>query len=586
MKRNLLFLICLFSFWGSYSQLSVNNNLTPTQLIQNVLLGGGVTVSNVKFNGNFANANAIRDQAGNFTNGSTTNLGIDQGIILATGKVMIPPGPPNQQPVAGPNNTGGATNTSVSTNYIDADLAQIDSDLDNAAVLEFDFVPNGQTLTFQYVFASEEYPEFVNSYNDAFGFFLSGPGIAGPFSNGAVNIATIPSTTLPVTIDNVNNGNTNSGPCTNCAYYVNNGTGLTPAVNSTIQYDGFTTVLTATATVQCGQTYHIKLAIGNVLDNALDSGVFLKSGSFNVQTINFPTDLLIANGQALCPGESTQLCTGLAASVPHTWTVDGVVIPGETTPCLTVTQPGTYCATAYPYGPGCPVSDCVVIEYQPPIPINPPANLCHGPAVSAFDISVNTPTMLGSLPAGNYDIYYYTSYADALSSSNPILNTTSYPGIDGEIIYVRVDDVASSGCYLIVAFSLTINATCGPEPVQPPNLTVCDDSSNDGSAIFDFTPQTAIAMGANDPADFTLTYHLSQADADSGSNPISPINNFVGTDGQTIYIRLESNTDATAFGTTSFQLFINPVPTASISGTTTICSGGTAMVTFTGTPGA
>jgi len=52
----------------------------------------------------------------------------------------------------------------------------------DASILEFDFIPQSDTLKFNYIFGSEEYPEYVNSgYNDVFGFFISGPGIAGPF---------------------------------------------------------------------------------------------------------------------------------------------------------------------------------------------------------------------------------------------------------------------------------------------------------------------------------------------------------------------------------------------------------------------
>ncbi|MBS1548057.1 MAG: choice-of-anchor L domain-containing protein, partial [Bacteroidetes bacterium] len=159
--------------------------------------------------------------------------------------------------------------------------------INNAAILEFDFVPNGDSLHFKFVFGSEEYPTYVcSNFNDAFGFFLSGPGLSGPFTNNAVNIALVPGTTVPITINTINSGvaGTAGTPSTcaaadpnwqnNSVYYVDNASGATVAFN------GFTTVLTALAAVQCGQTYHIKLAIGNGTDSALQSGVFLEAGSF------------------------------------------------------------------------------------------------------------------------------------------------------------------------------------------------------------------------------------------------------------------------------------------------------------------
>ena len=116
-------------------------------------------------------------------------------------------------------------------------------------------------------FASEEYPEYVNQFNDVFAFFISGPGITGPYSSptgfpgGSANIALLPGTTTPVTINNVNNGDNDcfsggpSGPCVNCAFYVDNCNG------TTVEFDGFTTKLEAKIPVNPCQTYHLKLAI-------------------------------------------------------------------------------------------------------------------------------------------------------------------------------------------------------------------------------------------------------------------------------------------------------------------------------------
>ena len=121
--------------------------------------------------------------------------------------------------------------------------------------------------------------EFVfpgGTINDGFGFFISGPGIAGPFSSGAINIALVPGTSLPVTMQNLN-------LTTNAAYYFDNGNGFgtgTAPDGVTVQYDGFTVPLQAVAAVQCGQTYHIKLAVADGGDDILDSGVFIEEGSF------------------------------------------------------------------------------------------------------------------------------------------------------------------------------------------------------------------------------------------------------------------------------------------------------------------
>jgi len=254
----------------SFGQLQVNTALTPVELVENVLVGSCVSVSNIQFNGTL-NPTTVRPGTASFTNGQATNLGLTSGIILSTG-----PADQVSNPASFQQSTGLAPSY---TN--DPDLVAITGGTINDVVaLEFDFVPNGDSISFRYVFGSEEYPEFVCSFNDAFGFFLSGPGITGPYTNNAINIALVPGTATPVSINNVNSGlnnNTNDPTCpaTNIQYYVNNATG------TTIVYDGFTAVLTAKAAVQCNQTYHIKLAICDALDAAWDSGVFLEAGSFS-----------------------------------------------------------------------------------------------------------------------------------------------------------------------------------------------------------------------------------------------------------------------------------------------------------------
>lgn len=247
------------------AQLQTNGGQTPDQLVQNVLLGNGVEVSNVFYSGSI---NAI----GTF-NAANTTLGLEEGIIMTTGTIANNsdgPHGPNDQPDAGfdNNETGyGQLTNLVGTNTF------------NAAILEFDFVPFSDTVKFEYVFASEEYPEFVGSqFNDVFAFFISGPGIEG----GTKNMALLPGTSQPVAINNVNNGQANNGPCVNCAFYNNNGNGNNAPYNidpQYVQYDGFTTPLKAVSKVECGEKYHLIIAVADVGDGIYDSGIFLAANS-------------------------------------------------------------------------------------------------------------------------------------------------------------------------------------------------------------------------------------------------------------------------------------------------------------------
>ncbi len=265
MRYFLLFLITLTV--EATAQLTVDSTQTPEYLVQNVLLGQGIAISNVTFNGQ--PGSLTNTQCGQF-NSTAANVGISSGVILATGNVQV---------AVGPNNVADASLPIVGTGIVgDVDVDQSSGTTTyDAAILEFDFTPAGDTLLFEYVFGSEEYLEFVNTgFNDVFGFFLSGPGITGPYTNGAANIALVPGTSIPVSIDNVND-------IVNSQFYLDNGTGISPPQNmdpTIIQFDGFTAVFTAKALVQSGQTYHIKLAVADAGDSAYDSGVFLSGGTF------------------------------------------------------------------------------------------------------------------------------------------------------------------------------------------------------------------------------------------------------------------------------------------------------------------
>lgn len=269
MKRKyiLLLISLLLSMVGMgklHAQLIVTeavdlNNWNADSLVRNILLDDGVTVSNARFNGSSGVINC--NNIGIFDTGSTqTNIGMRSGLILASGGVSV---------AVGPNNLEEARVVTSCGNYFDSDLASIASGSTNdVAVLEFDFVPWDETVSFSFVFGSEEYMEYVGmDYNDVFGFFVDGANPAGGNYNHQ-NMALIPGTTEAVSINNVNLNH-------NSDYYINNTGG------ATIQFDGFTTLLEVSFNVVPMSNYHIKMAIGDVGDELVDSGVFLEAHSFS-----------------------------------------------------------------------------------------------------------------------------------------------------------------------------------------------------------------------------------------------------------------------------------------------------------------
>lgn len=262
--------ICLLGILGIVAHFSSNAQLlivpeSNAQALAQKLAGPGVVISNATLVGDPRNTALFYNQFGPL-------IGIDSGIVLTNGRAKT----------VLPNAIGLDGNLRDQAWQLTADLAVgLPGDVDLAAaigvpfgethdacVLEFDFVPQGDSIKFKYVFSSEEYvPAFVCNFNDAFAFLISGPGIPG-----LKNIALIPNTTTPVSIFNVNN--VPGGGCpNNITYYVDNSS------NRYFTHDGHTVTLVALEKVTPCQTYHLKLVIADVGDFSLDSGVFLEAGS-------------------------------------------------------------------------------------------------------------------------------------------------------------------------------------------------------------------------------------------------------------------------------------------------------------------
>lgn len=261
----------------SASALVIDSTTTDGTALAGALLGSGITVSNVNYIG--------ADKQSGFFSGGSSVLGIDTGLILTTGSALNAPGPNTEDGTGA--DVGGAG---------DSDLNNlIPQGTRDAAVLTFDFESNSGDLFFNYVFASEEYNEYVNSsFNDVFAFFVDG-----------VNIATAPDGQA-VSINNVNCGNPYSGVGPNCSYYNNNDVNDGgPYFN--IAYDGFTDVFTASILGLSAGKHSMKIAIADAGDGVLDSAVFLQGGSFS----DIPTDVIPVPE----PGSVALLLMGLGGLV-------------------------------------------------------------------------------------------------------------------------------------------------------------------------------------------------------------------------------------------------------------------------------
>lgn len=249
-----VFLTCAYTNKVN-AQLLVSNALSPQQLAE-LISGPGVKILNPV-------VHCASTGYGKY-NAANSNLNISEGLLLTTGTINN---------AVGPNNAGNKTtyfgnqNTPSTYPLLNGYTGKTTWEY---CEFEFDIIPQGDTIKFDFVFASEEYEEWVGSqYNDVFGFFISGPGITGDPGAGAYhNIALIPNSSTAVTINNVNQNS-------NTAYYQNNNNG------TSVQYDGFTKGLKAISRVVPCDTFHLKLVVADVSDKLWDSGVFIEKITSN-----------------------------------------------------------------------------------------------------------------------------------------------------------------------------------------------------------------------------------------------------------------------------------------------------------------
>lgn len=277
----------------SFGQIVVTQDLTIEEYVNDILLGSGVQASNITFTGSDV-------QIGLMEGGDGTIFPMSAGLVLSSAAATNIDGSTTNEVPFGEGVSGEPDLLSIA-NSVPGLIGQSFSvnSVNDVCILEFDFIATGDTVRFNYAFGSDEYLTWVNTqYNDIFAFLLSGDGITGPydapaaFPDGAVNIAQVPNTDppLPITISSVNN-------VTNSEYYINN-----PFPNEDIMINGFTTKLVAEHEVECGGSYHMKLAIADGSDSILESIVVLEQGSFEsnaVVEVSLTTDVGIFYEEAV-----------------------------------------------------------------------------------------------------------------------------------------------------------------------------------------------------------------------------------------------------------------------------------------------
>ncbi len=507
MKTLLLSLLLISTVNICCAQLTINNTLyTPSQLVNGVLVpvASGTTVSNIIFSGVYNNSG--RYQVGYFsTAGSTqTQMGFSSGIVLSTGNTSdipltlgVNPGSVAQMSTAYTSCTTGEIRKTGTCPTVNNDLNILSGGLNyfNAAILEFDFIPSSTIAQFRYIFGSEEYADnsgFINyqcsSYNDRFGFLISGPGISGGqgYTNDARNIARLANGSQ-VSINSVNNGVVGSSggapSASNCtsanpSWVQNVSTAEYLGTIDGTQLNGNTRILSAIQTgLTPGQTYHIRLIVEDVNDAAYDAVVYLEAGSFTTTACtNPPAPTIDGVIQPTC-GQSLGdvALSGLPSS--GTWTVNAS--PGSsaiTGSGASANFSGLAAGTSYTFtvtnSLGCTssTSTVAVVNAAPVVPNSPVIGTITQPTCST-----NTGTVeLNSLPSsGNWLV---TASPSGLTSNGTGM-TTNFTGLAAGSSYTFTV-TNSDGCTSSASLSGTIN-TAPTTPSAPIIGNVTQPSCSD-----------------------------------------------------------------------------------------------------------
>ena len=495
--KQFLFLLIALSFSNrAFAQyITVDEGFTAQQLVENVLINSTcASVSNVTVaGGNFADGS----KSWGFFNGNGSSFPFQNGIILATGKISNAPGPNTYLSDDGGNmGWGGDQDLNQALNL---------SNTFNATVLEFDFIPLGNKISFEFIFSSEQYLSNPNSnqcnFTDGFAFLLKETGTSQPYQN----LAVIPGTNIPVKV------NTVRGPGTICpqanAQYFDAFNGTEHPTN----YNGQTKVLIAQSDVTPGVQYHIKLVIADEGNHRFDSAIFLGGGSFNFG-INLGEDRLIASGNPVCENETVVLNATSIGAQSYQWKLGGVALVDETNATLTLSPPfntalqeGIYSVDIV-FGPTCTTSAAIEIEFAPELLINQSLfqecdTLGEQDGFTTFNLSSIAAEIFQNLP-NNYQIQFFDSTTSTTPLNPNFINTIA----NQQTIYAKIVNV--QGCYPVFPIQLEVNSFS--QDISDVTLGFCNGNTiqlNAGNGFVSYnwsTNENSQTISVNSPGVYTV----------------------------------------------------------------------------------
>lgn len=543
MKQVFSFFIMFISLLNYSQNITVDSQTyTPQQLIEDILIDSdcitNIVVTNV-VGGNFGGA----DQSYGYFDATGTSFPFQNGIVMSTGRLANVPGPNNNL------SDDDATNWEGDA---DLEFALNESNTFNATILEFDFTSVASQVSFRYLFASEEYQENnPNScqFSDLFGFLIR----PTDGQNQYENIALVPDTNIPVKATTVTPGVPGSCPPQNETYF-----GTFNGVNAPINFNGQTSVLTATANVVPNQSYHVKLVIADEQNYRFDSAVFLEAGSFQLSSDLGP-NRLIATGNSLCEGEDLELIAYQDGQNTYEWFRDGVLVQGAALGCgtcgsYTVTEPGTY-TVEVGLANNCTSYGEVVIEYAP-LPVGQNAVLTECDinqdgltTYNLFDASSDLTNNDDTLVISDFFILE----SDARDNTNPITNPTSFQNATPfQTVFARIINPAN--CYDIVELELQTSNNI----IAIPDLEVCDGEVIAGFANFTLSDIEASIINQI-PTGADVTFYENEADAFNETNALPNTYQNEVANSQIIFVKIKSNNQCFSISQARLNVLYTPV---------------------------
>lgn len=467
---NKIYLLLIFGLafqLGNAQYITVDESFTPQQLIEEKLINSPcANVFNVSVSGgNFASG----EKSYGYFEATGTGFPFTNGIVLTTGKTIN---------TIGPNASLSDDGGNMGWNG-DSDLNQALSlsDSFNATILEFDFIPQGDHISFDYIFSSEQYLLNPSSnqcnFTDGFAFLLKRNG-----DPNYQNLAVVPNTNIPVKVNTVRGPGTLCPPANEAYFDAFND------INHPTNFNGQTKVLTAQSDVIPGDTYHIKLVIADEGNYRYDSALFLGGESFNFG-IDLGEDRLISTGTALCPTQTLPLNAIQSGAIGYQWFENNVPLVGETNPTYLVTSAGDYSVTIN-YGGNCETTGTINIEYAVDLIVDQTSfSKCDIDAnqdgITAFNLTDIIPDLFTNLPS-NYTISFFESTTSTTALPSIYSNTNPYL----QTIYARITNI--QGCYSDYPLDLIVNTFAAI--ITDEEIGLCENTSTVLDAGSGFTSYT------------------------------------------------------------------------------------------------